>query len=58
LDAARNCLSNIRPLGLPIEEAAERLALLLTDARRHRMTGVALGRRLATEPSRRIRERA
>jgi ethanolamine ammonia-lyase small subunit len=56
LDAARNCLSNIRPLGLPIDAAAERLAPLLTDARRHRMTGVALGRRLATEPSRRIPE--
>jgi ethanolamine ammonia-lyase small subunit len=56
LDAARNCLSNIRPLGLPIEEAAERLARLLMDARRHRMTGVALGRRLATEASRLVPE--
>jgi ethanolamine ammonia-lyase small subunit len=56
LDAARNCLSNIRPLGLPIEQAAERLAALLTQARRHRMTGVALGRRLATEASRLVPE--
>jgi ethanolamine ammonia-lyase small subunit len=57
LDAARNCLSNIRPLGLPIEEAAGRLARLLMDARRHRMTGVALGRRLAIEASRLVPER-
>jgi len=51
LDAARNCLSNIRPQGLPIDEASARLVALLTEARRHRMTGVALGKRLATEPS-------
>jgi hypothetical protein len=42
---------------LPIEEAAERLARLLKDARRHRMTGVALGKRLATEASRLVPER-
>jgi ethanolamine ammonia-lyase small subunit len=57
VDAARNCLSNIRPRGLPIDEAAERLVALLTAARRHRMTGVALGRLLATEPSRHLPER-
>jgi len=57
VDAARRCLSNIRPQGLPIAEAAERLVALLMEARRHRMTGVALGRRLATEPSRLIPER-
>src|SRR5438874_12385931 len=45
IDAARNCLSNIRPQGLPIDAAAERLAALLSQARRHRMTGVALGQR-------------
>ena len=56
VDAARNCLSNIRPHGLPIDAAAERLVGLLRQARRHRMTGVALGRRLATEPSRLIPE--
>ena len=56
LDAARNCLSNIRPLGLPIEEAAERLVALLTQARRHRMTGVALAKLLATQPSQRLPE--
>lgn len=56
VDAARNCLSNIRPQGLPIDAAAERLAALLTAVRRHRMTGVALGKRLATELSRPILE--
>jgi ethanolamine ammonia-lyase small subunit len=52
VDAARHCLSNIRPRGLPIPEAAERLAALIGAARRHRMTGVALSGRLASEGSR------
>ena len=52
VDAARHCLSNIRPQGLPIPEAAERLAALIGAARRHRMTGVALSGRLASEGSR------
>jgi ethanolamine ammonia-lyase small subunit len=54
VDAARNCLSNIHPAGLPISSAAERLADLLHTAWRHRMTGVALGQRLATHASARI----
>ena len=54
VDAARNCLSNIHPAGLPILSAAEGLANLLHAAWRHRMTGVALGRRLATDASARI----
>ena len=52
VDAARNCLSNIRPAGLPLPQAAERLAELLAAARRHGRTGVALAQRLAAEPSR------
>jgi ethanolamine ammonia-lyase small subunit len=56
VDAARNCLSNIRPQGLPIDVAAERLIALLIEVRRHRMTGVALGKRLAIEPSRLLTE--
>jgi ethanolamine ammonia-lyase small subunit len=52
VDAARHCLSNIRPRGLPIAEAAERLAALIGAARRYRMTGVALSRRLVSEGSR------
>jgi ethanolamine ammonia-lyase small subunit len=50
VDAARHCISNIRPAGLPIESAAERLIEIFTAASRHRMTGVALAARLATEP--------
>jgi ethanolamine ammonia-lyase small subunit len=47
VDAARNCLSNNRPEGMPIPAAAEALLQLIASARRHRMTGVALSRRLA-----------
>ena len=41
-DAARNCISNVRPAGLQIAEAAGRLLYLLTEARRRRLSGVAL----------------
>ena len=51
IDAGRNCLSNIRPAGLPIATAADRLAALVAAARRCRMTGVALAARLAAEAS-------
>jgi ethanolamine ammonia-lyase small subunit len=47
VDAARNCLSNIRPQGMPISEAAAALVRLMASARQHRMTGVALSRRLS-----------
>ena len=46
-DAARNCLSNIRPQGLPIAEGAKALLRLFAGARQYRMTGVELSRRLA-----------
>jgi ethanolamine ammonia-lyase small subunit len=46
-DAARNCLSNIRPQGLPITEGAKALLRLLAGARHYRMTGVELSRRLS-----------
>lgn len=41
-DADRNCISNVRPLGLPLAEAARRLAWLAREARRLRLTGVLL----------------
>ena len=40
--AERNCVSNIRPQGLPPSDAAETLLWLLTEARRRRLTGVML----------------
>jgi len=47
VDAARNCLSNIRPEGMQVPEAAAALLDLMANARRHRLTGVALSQRLA-----------
>ena len=41
-DAERNCVSNIRPAGLAPERAATRLAWLVREALRLRLTGVAL----------------
>lgn len=41
-DAERNCVSNIRPAGLAPERAAARLAWLVREALRLRLTGVAL----------------
>lgn len=42
LDAQRNCVSNIRPEGLAPETAARRVAWLLAQATRRRVSGVAL----------------
>ena len=41
-DAERNCVSNIRREGLSYEQAAHRLAHLLDEAGRRRLSGVAL----------------
>jgi ethanolamine ammonia-lyase small subunit len=41
-DAERNCISNIRPEGLPYPQAAAQLGVLLVEARQRQLTGVAL----------------
>lgn len=42
IDAERNCISNIRPEGLPPEFAAEKLLWLIRAMRRLRLTGIGL----------------
>jgi ethanolamine ammonia-lyase small subunit len=41
-DEARNCISNIRPEGLPYPQAAAKLSFLLQEARRQKLSGVGL----------------
>jgi ethanolamine ammonia-lyase small subunit len=41
-DAERNCISNIRPAGLPVAQAAAKLLWLIEAMHRLRLTGVAL----------------
>ncbi|GAA4339869.1 ethanolamine ammonia-lyase subunit EutC [Variovorax defluvii] len=41
-DAQRNCISNVRPEGLPFEAAAFRLAWFIRESLRRGLTGVAL----------------
>jgi ethanolamine ammonia-lyase small subunit len=41
-DAERNCISNIRPEGLPYDQAADRLSALMMESRRRKISGVTL----------------
>lgn len=42
LDSERNCISNIRPAGLPIPQAADRLLWLIEAMYQLRLTGIGL----------------
>ena len=42
MDSERNCISNVRPEGLPYDQAAHKLAWLCRAALRGQVTGVAL----------------
>jgi ethanolamine ammonia-lyase small subunit len=48
-DAERNCISNICPQGLPIQEAAREIVQLVKCALQYEVTGVALGGRLSMQ---------
>ena len=41
-DVGRNCISNVRPAGLGLAEAADRLCWLMAEARRRELSGVDL----------------
>lgn len=41
-DAARNCISNVRPAGLTYNDAAFKLHYLLSESRQRQLSGVAL----------------
>jgi ethanolamine ammonia-lyase small subunit len=41
-DSDRNCISNVRPGGLALADAAHRLAWLVNESRRIRLTGIGL----------------
>lgn len=48
-DEARNCISNVRPAGLPVPEGVRKLAYLVEEARRLHASGVPLKDRMPTD---------
>lgn len=50
-DSERNCVSNIRAAGMTTADAARTLAAMLTAAREHQLSGVALSRLLIAGPT-------
>jgi ethanolamine ammonia-lyase small subunit len=50
-DAERNCVSNIRPGGLPLATAATTLHHLVTESLRRRLSGVMLKDERRTQPA-------
>lgn len=50
-DAERNCVSNIRPEGLPPAAAVDKLCWLVLEARRRALTGVGLKDEMGSLPS-------
>lgn len=49
-DANRNCVSNIRPEGLPYDAAVDTIAWLVTESLRRKVSGVALKDDRALQP--------
>lgn len=41
-DERRNCISNVRPAGLSVENAAHKLHYLMSEARRRQLSGIGL----------------
>ena len=48
-DERRNCISNVRPGGLPVEEGARKLAWLVEEALRRNVSGVELKDRMTAD---------
>ncbi len=55
-DERRNCVSNIRPDGLPYERAAEKIFYLLQEMKTHQLSGVGLKDMFFVKEERRMEE--